>query len=252
MKKRTFSMGVTVFIMLTLLACGTKTDKNTGGDEVCPVEDYDRTEREFIEKKKTWQGAYLEILHHLPKHLAPLYEPDGTNFRSDIDIYNPLDMQIYLGLHDFDEDGILELIVGDTISMAVFTYKDGRAEKIADLYYPDIEWCINGVYFKDDSISINCDGSGGSDFVNFGYLDDEYVLGLYSECNPDYGITVNGVESTFDEVDRIYTLNWEERSEGERKERLNMVWENEKWVLKYPSGEEVVLDCDFDFNSILW
>ena len=235
-----------MFCMVVLAGCSTSADKDA--DDVSQGVYQDNS----LKQSLTWQGAYLEILHHLPNNLVPLYEPDGTDIRSDIDIYNPLDMQIYLGLHDFDKDGTLELIVGDTLSMAVFTYKDGQAEKIADLYYPDIEWCINGVHFKDDSISITCAGSGGSDFVNFGYMDDEYVLGLYSELNPDHGITVNGVESTFDEVNRIYTLDWEERSEGESKERLNMVWENEKWVLKYPSGEEIVLDSDFNFNLILW
>ena len=54
---------------------------------------------------QTWQSAYLEILYHLPENLAPQYEPDGTNSRSSY-YYNPLDIQIYLGLHDFDDDGI--------------------------------------------------------------------------------------------------------------------------------------------------
>lgn len=200
---------------------------------------------------QTWQDAYLEILYHLSENLAHQYEPDGTDSRSDY-YYDSSDVQIYLGLHDFDDDGTLELIAGDLFTMAVFTYKDGQAEKIADLYFPDIVWCISGVYFKENSISLICSGSGGSDFVNFGYLDGEYVIGLYSELNMDSGITINGIESTLEEVNRIYTLDYENRSEDERKERIHLVRENETWILKYQSGEEVVLDSNFDFNSILW
>ena len=136
--------------------------------------------------------------------------------------------------------------------MAVFTYKDGQVEKIADLYFPDIIWCINGVDFKDNSISIICSGAGGNDYINFGYLEGEYVLGLYGGLNVDYGVTINGVEGTLEEMNRIYTLNYEERGKGEHKERLRLVWENETWVLKYTSGKEVVLNSNFDFDSILW
>ena len=125
-------------------------------------------------------------------------------------------------------------------------------EKIADLYFPDIIWCINGVDFKDNSISIICSGAGGNDYINFGYLEGEYVLGLYGGLNVDYGVTINGVEGTLEEMNRIYTLNYEERGKGEHKERLRLVWENETWVLKYTSGKEVVLNSNFDFDSILW
>lgn len=198
---------------------------------------------------QTWQSAYLEILYHLLDNLGPYYLFDGTDLRSDEDSLNQL---IYLGLHDFENDGTFELIAGDTISMALFTYKDGQAEKIAHLYYPDILWCIDGVYFKDNSISLNCDGSDGSDFVNFGYLDGEYLLGLYSEPHGNGRITINDTECTYDDVNRIYTLDWDERSDEERKERIRLAYENEQWILKYQSGEESVLDSNFDFDSILW
>ena len=97
--------------------------------KICPYnavrksEDANSIGNEPDEKMQTWQSAYLEILYHLPENLAPQYEPDGTNSRSSY-YYNPLDIQIYLGLHDFDDDGILELIVGDLEGMAVFTVCD--------------------------------------------------------------------------------------------------------------------------------
>lgn len=228
--------------------------KKEGDAQEIEIEYYTITEENISEilEQNTWQSAYLEILQHLQDNLAPLKEPDGTDYRSYAEIYNPQDVFIYLGLHDFDDDGIMELIVGDTLTMAVFTYRNGQAEKIADLYYPDSVWCINGVYFKENSISLNCDGSGGSNFVNYGYLDGEYKLGFYSELILDDEITINGEPATREEVNQIYTLDWEERSEDESKERIRLVWENDKWVLKYFSGEEVILDENFDFNSIVW
>ncbi|MBO5340912.1 MAG: hypothetical protein J6A62_07945 [Oscillospiraceae bacterium] len=199
-------------------------------------------------ENRTWQSAYLEIIHHLDEYLAPIYGGNGVNSRSYID---PADIQIYLGIHDFDDDDTFELIVGDTLTMAVFTYKDGQIEKIADLYDPNAEWCINGVHFKDNSISVTCAGAGGSDFVNFGYLDGEYVLGHYNAIDLSE-VTINGKESTLEEMNRIYTLDWNERSETERKNWIRLVKENDTCVLKYQSGENAVLNSDFDFDSILW
>ncbi len=197
----------------------------------------------------TWQSAYLDIIYHLQEQLVPLYEPDGTNVRS---IDNPAQLQVYLGLHDFDQDGTLELIAGDLCSLTVFTYRDGHAEKIADLYFPDTVWCVNGVYFKDDSISVSCDGSDGSDYVNFGYLDGKYVLGLYGGSSADYGVTINGVTGTLEEMNEIYTLDYEKRNKNEYKERMCLVWENGMWILEDSSGKAAVLDSNFDFDSILW
>ncbi len=246
---------IIVGLAILLSACGYKEtaeiEKEPPAEvwtESCPTE-VRETERGTVEKIQTWQEAYLDILYHLQENLVPLYEPDGSDSRK---FFDGEDMSIYLGLHDFDEDGTLELIAGDTFSLAVFTYREGQAEKIADLYYPDIVWCINGVHFKDHRISLNCDGAGGSDFVNFGYVNGEYVLGRYSELNPDTGITVNGVESTYEEVNQIYTLDWKEREQDAVKEWVRLVREEEVWILKYQSGEEVVLDSNFDFDTILW
>lgn len=209
----------------------------------------EREENQSDNKPQTWQEAYLEIIYHLQDYLVPIYAPDGTNSRSDDD---PMNLQIYLGLHDFDADGTLELIAGDLRTLAVFSYKDNEIIKIADLYNPyDALWCINGVYFKENSVSAGCSGSGGTDWVSFGFLNGEYVLGVYNEICPDYGITINGEKGTWEEMNEIYTLDYDQREE-ERRERIRLVNENGIWMLKYQSGEEAVLDTSFNFDSILW
>ncbi len=134
------------------------------------------------EQVPTWQSAYLEVIYHLWDYLAPRYDPlSHEDLRAD---KNPADICFfYFGLHDFDGDGILELITGDSKGLAVFTYSNGCAKKIADLCEPDLSriWCVDGVYFKNNSIRVECDGSGGADVVCFGYQEGEYVLGHYNE-----------------------------------------------------------------------
>ena len=77
------------------------------------------------------------------------------------------------------------------------------------------------------------------------------MLGHYNAIDLSE-VTINGKESTLEEMNRIYTLDWNERSETERKNWIRLVKDNETGVLKYQSGAEVVLDSNFDFNSILW
>lgn len=63
----------------------------------------------------------------------------------------------------------------------MFTFREGAAQKLADLYLPGVVWCINGLYARGDGLSLQCSGSGGTDFVSFGYLDSEYLLGYYAQ-----------------------------------------------------------------------
>ena len=44
-------------------------------------------------------------------------------------------------------------------------------ERIADLYFPGIIWCVNGIAIHGNGMSVMCAGSGGMDCVNFGYID---------------------------------------------------------------------------------
>lgn len=211
----------------------------------------DQQEAQF----QTWQSAYLEVIYHLWDYLAPRYEPlSDEETRKKFD--DPMNLWIfYLGLHDFDGDGVLELITGDGLGLAVFTFRDGSVEKIADLCEPDLSesWCVNGVFFKDNRIRVECDGSGGVNLVNFGYIEGEYVLGHYNQWTPTDPIIINGREGTLEEMEQIYVLDYSEIEKEEWRERLRLVNENGIWILKhYDSDEESVLDINFDFDSVLW
>lgn len=200
----------------------------------------------------TWQNAYLEIICHMQDYLAIPYSPDGSNDRNNPDLYNPSDNLIYLGIHDFDNDTIPELLLGDSLTMAAFTFTNGSIQKLADLYFPDILWCINGVLFNGNSVSIQCAGSDGCDFVNWGYLDGEYKLGLYSQLCPELPITINGSIGTLEDINQIYSTDYTKVTEEEYRKRLRLLNKDGLWSLRFESGEEYILDSNFDYNLITW
>lgn len=72
---------------------------------------------------------------------------------------------VYVGIHDFDNNDIPELIIGSYVSVAVFTYEEGKAEKVADLYETE-EWGgINFLCYKDNHLVLICSGNGGVDYL---------------------------------------------------------------------------------------
>lgn len=192
-----------------------------------PVSMTQAWEKELHEREEeaAWQRAYLYIICNMQE-----YFDDPYHNRRDSEKYHPMDQLVYLGIHDFDGDGIPELLAGDTITMAVFTFAGSRAEKLADLYYPNTAcWCINGVYFKDNSVSVSCDRQGVSDFVDFGFLDNNDMKGFVTRY---YRASVRGTE--------------------EAREEIRLVYEESGWVLKFRSGEEAKLDSGFDYDLIRW
>ena len=189
----------------------------------------------------TWQEAYLSIIKCDRQQLLV----DSENARY------PGDTYIYLGIHDFDGDGTPELIFGDGVSLAVFTFSEGQVERIADLYFPGIVWCVNGIAIHGNGMSVMCDGSGGTDYVNFGYIDGEYVLGLYAP-RAHMEPTINGEVCTVDDINRIHTTDYNEMAPEEFREKIQLVFENGQWILKLPSGEEFLVNDAVDFSKFVW
>ena len=189
----------------------------------------------------TWQEAYLSII----KCDRQLLLADTDNLRY------PENTYIYLGIHDFEGDGTPELIFGDGVSLAVFTFSEGQVERIADLYFPGIIWCVNGIAIHGNGMSVMCDGSGGTDYVNFGYIDGKYVLGLYAP-REHMEPTINGEVCTVDDINRIHTTDYNEMAPEEFRQEIQLLFENGQWVLKLPSGEVLAADVTLDFSRFLW
>lgn len=90
--------------------------------------------------------------------------------------------------------------------------------------------------------------------VCFGYQEGEYVLGHYNERTPTDPITINGREATMEEIEKIYTVDFDKIEKEESRERFRLTNEDGAWILKatWWSDEESVLDMSFDFDLVLW
>lgn len=168
------------------------------------------------EAEAAWKRAYLYVICNMQEYLASPYKS-----RNDTVAYQPVDEWVYLGIHDFDGDGTPELLAGNTMTMAVFTFTGGQLDKLADLYCPDAAyWRVDGVYFKGNSISVG--GADGSGFVNFEF------------------------------EDGVYIVSFAERVHEEEKERIRLVHGESGWILQFQTGEETALDSGFDYDLIRW
>ena len=187
----------------------------------------------------TWQKAYTYVL--IDNRVKYLEDPD------ELRDYQETDM--YLGLHDFDGDETPELIFGDGVSAAVFTFLDGQFMKIADICFPGTVWCVNGICFGGNSLAAVCDGAGGSAFVTFGYIDGAYQMGRYTQLC-DMEPTINGRAATVEDIEKIHTTDWQ-ILEPEIKERVRLVDEN-GWVVLLNSGERIPVEEAMDWNRFAW
>ncbi|NBJ94660.1 hypothetical protein [Parablautia muri] len=125
------------------------------------------------DSNEKWEDAYKEIVRNMESYLA-----DPYSFRQESEWANSDACIGYIGTHDFDDDGVPELIIGDDKSIGIFACEGGMVKKIADLYEPE-EWGrINGVQYKDNTIILINSGSDGSCYVCFSYQD--------GECNRDF------------------------------------------------------------------
>lgn len=88
--------------------------------------------------------------------------------------------------------------------------------------------------------------------VSFGYLDGQYVLGMYSETSHPNPVIINGEESTLEQMNRIYNLNVDENDSGKSVQRIRRYFDGGTWQMQTLNGEIYTLDDSFDFEHILW
>ena len=131
------------------------------------------------DSNEKWEDAYKEIVRNMESYLA-----DPYIFRQESDRVNSDSCIGYIGIHDFDDDSVPELITGDEVSVGIFTYDNGIVKRIADLYEPEDWGCINGVHYKDNTVILINSGSDGSCYVCLSCHDGEYITGVFDEYNP--------------------------------------------------------------------
>ena len=140
-------------------------------------------------KNNSWEDAYRNILLNVESYLA-----DPGMLRAEPS------SSFYLAIHDFNKDNIPELVVGDYISLAVYTYENNITKRIADLCEPETWGGINGLYIKDNTLIIASSGSDGSCYIGFtyDYFNDrgKYIIGIYDEYIPEFSIINASISSS--------------------------------------------------------
>ena len=72
-----------------------------------------------------WEDAYKEIVCNMESYLADPYV-----LRQELKQVNSDSYIGYIGIHDFDNDGVPELIIGDTVSIGIFTYERSEERRV--------------------------------------------------------------------------------------------------------------------------
>lgn len=194
-----------------------------------------------------WEEVYKEIVCNMESYLADPYILRQEFDRADSDICIG-----YIGIHDFDDDGVPELIIGDTVSIGIFTYEDGMVKKIADLYEPEDWGGINGVHYMDNTIILVNSGSDGSCYVCLSCYDGEYVTGVYDEYKPQMAV-INGKEVTEEEFKKWFDTAGLLRDSSIPRSRIKK--EDgivTALVIDAIQKEEYILIDDLDFGAIKW
>ena len=200
------------------------------------------------DSNENWEDDYKEIVRNMESYLADPYifrqEPDRINSDSCIG---------YIGIHDFDDDSIPELIIGDEVSVGIFTYDNGIVKKIANLYEPEDWGCINGVHYKDNTVILINSGSDGSCYVCLSCRDGEYITGAFDEYNPETA-TVNGKEVTEEDFKKCFNLT--ELLEDSSIPRIRIKKENGTAaalvINVFQKDDEYIPIEDLDFNAVEW
>lgn len=201
--------------------------------KVCNVEE--RMIEAIPEDIATWEEAYKDIICKIEDNLV-----DPYSLRSDVEQY------VYIGVHDFDNDGIPELVIGDGVSVAVFGYVEKQVKKLADLYVPETWGAINGLSYKNNTVTLGSSGSDGSCYVCFTYKNGDYVIGTYDEYNPQEAIVDEMIvdKETFDEYFDLAEL-W-------GNNRITYIQKKNEPEVLLEIGSEKIPVSDLDFNTIMW
>ena len=200
------------------------------------------------DSNENWEDAYKEIVRNMESYLADPYifrqEPDWVKSDSCIG---------YIGIHDFNDDSVPELIIGDEVSVGIFTYDNSIVKKIADLYEPEDWGCINGAYYKNNTVILINSGSDGSCYVCLSCHDGEYITGAFDEYNPETA-TVNGKEVTEEEFKKCFNLT--ELLEDSSIPRSRIKKENGTAaalvINVLQKDDEYIPVEDLDFNAVEW
>ncbi len=186
------------FLFLSLTGCADST--MTGGTVLQPdesrVSNMIQESAALTNQENNWQNAYQEIIDQGGGHLPDPYQLRGED---------GLNSSFYVGIHDFNGDGIPELILGDGISISVYTYQNHGLEKVADLYEPEGWYMIHDLYIQNNCLILVSNGTDGCGYVGFTYREGSYLTGTYEDSSPDQSV-LGGEKSGFKEFNHVFHI----------------------------------------------
>lgn len=186
------------FLFLSLTGCADST--MTGGTVLQPdesrVSNLIQESAALTNQENNWQNAYQEIIDQGGGHLPDPYQLRGED---------GLNSSFYVGIHDFNGDGIPELILGDGISISVYTYQNHGLEKVADLYEPEGWYMIHDLYIQNNCLILVSNGTDGCGYVGFTYREGSYLTGTYEDSSPDQSV-LGGEKSGFKEFNHVFHI----------------------------------------------
>ena len=192
------------------------------------------------EQEDSWQSAYKDIVNNSKYYLTDPYHLRGEN---------GLNLWIYIGIHDFNDDNVPELILGDSISMSIFTYDHNTVEKVIDLYEPDGWYSINGLYYNNNCLTLVSNGSEGSGYVGLTYQEGKYMTGFHDDYTPAMSI-LNEENTTYEEFEKIF--HTEKLEDSSKIPLIKMSIDKNEISLELKDGESAVPLKTLDLKELTW
>ncbi len=198
MNKRYWNLVIIIFvIVLNIVSC-----KRNSQRAIEQVEDNFTFKIYTDENYDNWKTAYKSIIMNAKKFLSDLSDPQEIRN----DNWYAENLSLYLGIHDFDNNDIPELIFSDGVSIGVFTYENDYIKRIADISVREVPWVANGGHYANNCIYFQCDGSDGSYYVCWTYYGGEFVTGMYDDYMPEKYI-LNNNDTTKEKFAEVFKID---------------------------------------------
>lgn len=232
LKNKIMLFAASLFAICAITGCQISGDKgnhvqssyNNAEDNQKSDDRNDNSDSDVSAIDNSWQSSYKDIINYSKEYLI---DPYGLRDESSSDRW------IYLKTHDFNDDGIPELIFGDNVSINVFSYQDNKIEKIIDLYEPEGWYSINRIYYRRNSLILVSDGSSGSGYVCLTYKDGKYVTGFYDDYNPTMA-AIDEQDTTFEAFSKVFNVS--DLSEKSKVPLIMMVGSHDDISIRIKEG----------------
>lgn len=153
------------------------------------------------ESYEGWEKAYENVILNAEDYLSDLELHEIRDLDS-----NSESLVLYLEIHDFNSDGVPELVLSDKMFIGIYTFEDSYVKRIAHLYVDEYMYGVNGCHYAQNCIYFQSDGSDGSSYLCCTFYDGEYVTGFYDDYQPERYI-LNKKEVSNESFNHVFNMN---------------------------------------------